>query len=80
MSSLNGNIIRKIPSQIIAIRQGGLAIHGARLIGAVITGVVFAKRRGLSFWKFADIAAPSILLEASHWTMGKLYEPRSTWW
>ncbi|MDM5190733.1 prolipoprotein diacylglyceryl transferase [Bacillus sp. DX4.1] len=49
------------PSQIINIRQGGLAIHGG-LIGAVITGVLFAKKRGLSFWKLADITAPSILL------------------
>lgn len=49
------------PSQIINIRQGGLAIHGG-LIGAVLTGIVFAKVRGLSFWKLADIAAPSILL------------------
>ncbi|MFP3125195.1 MULTISPECIES: prolipoprotein diacylglyceryl transferase [Bacillaceae] len=49
------------PSQIINIRQGGLAIHGG-LIGAMITGVVFARMRGLSFWKLTDIAAPSILL------------------
>lgn len=49
------------PLQIFNIRQGGLAIHGG-LIAAVITGVVFAKKRGLSFWKLADIAAPSILL------------------
>lgn len=48
-------------SQIFNIRQGGLAIHGA-LIGAVVTGVIFAKKRDLSFWKLADIAAPSILL------------------
>ncbi|QQK77879.1 prolipoprotein diacylglyceryl transferase [Salicibibacter cibarius] len=49
------------PAQIIAIWEGGLAIHGG-LIGAVITGIVFAKRRGYSFWKLADIAAPSIIL------------------
>ncbi|MGG2063565.1 prolipoprotein diacylglyceryl transferase [Bacillus sp. S14(2024)] len=49
------------PIEIIRIRQGGLAIHGG-LIGAVLTGIVFAKKRGLSFWKLADIAAPSILL------------------
>lgn len=49
------------PSQIIAIWEGGIAIHGA-LIGAVITTYVFAKKRGLSFWKIADIAAPSIIL------------------
>lgn len=48
-------------SDIPKIWEGGLAIHGG-LIGAIITGVVFAKRRGLSFWKLADIAAPSIIL------------------
>ena len=49
------------PNEIIAIWQGGIAIHGA-LIGAVITAIVFARKRGLSFWKIADIAAPSIIL------------------
>lgn len=51
----------KNPSEIIAIWEGGIAIHGA-LIGATITAVVFAKKRGISFWKLADIAAPSIIL------------------
>lgn len=46
---------------IIAIWEGGLAIHGG-LIGALITGYIFAKKRGVSFWKLADITAPSILL------------------
>ncbi|MBD8070766.1 prolipoprotein diacylglyceryl transferase [Bacillus sp. PS06] len=49
------------PGQIIQIWEGGLAIHGG-LIGAILTAVVFAKKKGLSFWKLADIAAPSIIL------------------
>ncbi|MFC4324243.1 prolipoprotein diacylglyceryl transferase [Litchfieldia salsa] len=49
------------PSEIIAIWQGGIAIHGA-LIGATITAIVFAKKRGISFWILADIVAPSIIL------------------
>lgn len=49
------------PARIFAIWEGGLAIHGG-LIGALATAVIFAKVRGLSFWKIADIAAPSILL------------------
>jgi phosphatidylglycerol:prolipoprotein diacylglycerol transferase len=49
------------PGDIIKIWEGGIAIHGA-LIGAVATGIVFARSRGLSFWKLADIAAPSIIL------------------
>ena len=61
MLFLNGNITRKTRVKLLICRQGGLAIHGG-LIGAVITGILFAKRRGVSFWKLADIAAPSILL------------------
>lgn len=49
------------PGQIFAIWEGGLAIHGA-LIGAFITAYLFTKSRGVSFWRIADIAAPSIIL------------------
>lgn len=49
------------PEQIIAIWEGGIAIHGA-LIGAVLTAIVFARKKGISFWKLADIAAPSLIL------------------
>lgn len=43
------------------IWNGGIAIHGA-LIGSVATTYFFAKKRNISFWKLADIAAPSIIL------------------
>lgn len=49
------------PGSIIKIWNGGIAIHGA-LIGSVITAYVFSKKRGISFWQLADIAAPSIIL------------------
>lgn len=49
------------PGDIIKIWEGGIAIHGA-LIGAVVTAIFFARSRGLSFWKLADIAAPSLIL------------------
>ncbi|RUL47398.1 prolipoprotein diacylglyceryl transferase [Lysinibacillus antri] len=49
------------PGKIIQIWNGGIAIHGA-LIGAVITAYIFSKKRGVSFLKVADIAAPSILI------------------
>lgn len=51
----------KNPMEIIAIWHGGLAIHGA-LIGAVIAGLIYARVKGISFFKLADIVAPSILL------------------
>lgn len=47
--------------QIIQIWEGGIAIHGA-LIGAFLTTYVFTKRRGVSFWKVVDIAAPGLLI------------------
>lgn len=49
------------PSQIIAVWNGGLAIHGA-LIGAIITAIIFTKKNKITFWQLADIAAPSLIL------------------
>lgn len=47
--------------KLIAVWEGGIAIHGA-LIGAILTAIVFSRVRNISFWKLADIAAPSIIL------------------
>lgn len=49
------------PGDIPKIWNGGIAIHGA-LIGSVATAYIFAKKKNISFWKLADIAAPSIIL------------------
>ncbi|WP_430494734.1 prolipoprotein diacylglyceryl transferase [Rossellomorea marisflavi] len=49
------------PEDIIKIWNGGIAIHGA-LIGSVLTTIIFAKVKGLFFWKLADIAAPSLIV------------------
>ena len=46
---------------IFAIWEGGIAIHGA-LIGSVLTAIVYARVKNVSFWQLADIAAPSIIL------------------
>ncbi|MCP8617631.1 prolipoprotein diacylglyceryl transferase [Salirhabdus salicampi] len=46
---------------IFAIWEGGIAIHGA-LIGSIVTAVIYAKVKRISFWKIADIAAPSLIL------------------
>ncbi|WP_407270715.1 prolipoprotein diacylglyceryl transferase [Radiobacillus sp. PE A8.2] len=46
---------------VFAIWEGGIAIHGA-LIGSVITAIIFARVRKVSFWQLADIAAPSLIL------------------
>ncbi|MBD7985880.1 prolipoprotein diacylglyceryl transferase [Sporosarcina sp. Sa2YVA2] len=49
------------PIDVIKIWEGGIAIHGA-LIGAFLTTYIYTKRRGISFWKVADIAAPGLLI------------------
>ncbi|NSS82153.1 prolipoprotein diacylglyceryl transferase, partial [Enterococcus faecalis] len=32
------------------------------LIGAVLTGVIYCKKKHLSFWNVADVVAPSIVI------------------
>ncbi|MFC5711294.1 prolipoprotein diacylglyceryl transferase [Thalassorhabdus alkalitolerans] len=49
------------PLRAFAIWEGGLAIHGG-LIGAFITVYVFAKKRGVSFWRLTDLVVPGIIL------------------
>lgn len=51
----------KHPERIIAIWQGGIAIHGA-IIGGIIAALIFAKLKQVSFWQFADLVAPSLIL------------------
>lgn len=47
--------------KVFAVWEGGLAIHGA-LIGSVLTAIVFARVKKVSFWQLADIAAPGLIL------------------
>lgn len=51
----------KHPVEILAIWKGGLAMHGV-LTGAVLTIIVFARVKRISFWKLTDILAPSLIL------------------
>lgn len=51
----------KNPGEIINIRNGGLAIHGA-LIAGVIVGILFCKIRKINVLKLLDIVMPSVAL------------------
>ncbi|AFY44878.1 prolipoprotein diacylglyceryl transferase [Nostoc sp. PCC 7107] len=51
----------KRPEKIIAIWEGGIAIHGA-IIGGTIAALIFAKLKRVSFWQLADLVAPSLIL------------------
>lgn len=48
-------------NQIINIRNGGLAIHGALIAGAAVS-IIFCKVRKINVWKILDIVIPSVAL------------------
>ncbi|MDR1208827.1 MAG: prolipoprotein diacylglyceryl transferase [Clostridiales bacterium] len=47
------------PLSILNIRQGGLAIYGG-IIGGALCAIVYCRARKLDFWRFADMCAPGI--------------------
>ncbi|AZH29596.1 prolipoprotein diacylglyceryl transferase [Paenibacillus sp. M-152] len=47
-------------AEIIMIWHGGIAIYGA-LIGAVLAGVIYTRRKAYNFWLIADICAPGLI-------------------
>lgn len=49
------------PGEILSIRSGGLAIHGA-IIAGVLTGWIVVRRRKADFWQWADVIAPVFVL------------------
>ena len=49
------------PFEIIAIWHGGLSFHGG-LIGAIIAGYLFSKKKKIEFYDLADIAVIPITL------------------
>lgn len=49
------------PSSVLAVWQGGIAIHGA-ILGGLLTAVIYTRRQKISFWKFSDTIAPSLIL------------------
>ncbi len=49
------------PAEIIAIWNGGIAIHGA-IIGSLITAYLYTKAKQISFFRLVDILVPSLIL------------------
>lgn len=52
------------PGEIIAVWHGGLSIQGG-IVGALLVGIWYVKRHGLSFWEMADLCAPGLILGQS---------------
>lgn len=49
------------PDEIVAVWQGGLAVHGGLLAG-LLTMLIACPRLGLPFWTLADVLAPFMIL------------------
>lgn len=59
------------PQDIVKIWQGGLAIHGGVLAGA-LTVYLFARVKKVSFWGLTDALAPSLILGQAIGRIGNL--------
>lgn len=57
----NWDYYGQYPSKIIAVWEGGLAIHGG-LIGGTIVGIWLARRWRLPILQCLDVAAPSVAI------------------
>ena len=66
------------PAQIINIKQGGLAIYGG-IIGGAITCFIFSKKKGIKFLDLLDYIVPALALRAGNRQMGKFHKCRSLW-
>ena len=49
------------PFEIIAVWHGGLSFHGG-LLGAIVAGYLFCKKKRIEFYDFADIAVVPVAL------------------
>ncbi|MGO3732268.1 MAG: prolipoprotein diacylglyceryl transferase [Vagococcus sp.] len=52
------------PGQILAIRNGGLAIYGGLIAGALVV-YFFTRHHFIPTWTFLDVAAPSVIIAQS---------------
>ena len=48
-------------TEILNVWQGGMAIQGGIVLGAVV-GIISTKRHNIDTWEFADIICPAIIL------------------
>lgn len=58
---LNYNFYLRFPTEILAIRHGGISIHGA-LLGGLIGLIIFAYRHKLSVLKLCDVTSIGLIL------------------
>lgn len=58
---LNYSFYSRFPTEILAIRHGGISIHGA-ILGGLVGLIIFAKRRNISPFKLCDTTSIGLAL------------------
>lgn len=69
---LNYDFYLRFPTEIIALRHGGISIHGA-ILGGFIGLSVFAKRHKLSVLKLADVTSVGLAFAQSIGRWGNFF-------
>ena len=57
------------PSEILAVWQGGMSFHGG-FLGVVVATMIYAWRKGWSFWNVIDFIAPLVPLGLASGRLG----------
>ena len=69
---LNCDFYLRFPTEIWAIRHGGISIHGA-ILGGLIGLLIFAKRRRISMLKLMDVCSIGLVLAQSIGRWGNFF-------
>lgn len=73
------------PGSVWAIWEGGIAIYGA-LIGGAIGALIGCRWTGIRFWSFADALAPGLIIAQAMGRFGNYFnqelfgQPTDGWW
>ena len=70
--SLNLDFYLKFPTEILAIRHGGISIHGA-ILGGIVGLIIFAKRHKLPILKLCDVTSIGLILAQSIGRWGNFF-------
>ena len=69
---LNSEFYLRFPSEILAIRHGGISIHGA-ILGGLLGLIIFALRHKISIPKLCDVSAIGLVLAQSIGRWGNFF-------
>lgn len=69
---LNHDFYLRFPTEILAIRHGGISIHGA-ILGGFLGLILFAKRRKFSIARLCDVSVIGLILAQSIGRWGNFF-------